>query len=74
MSAIPAHRIALVTEDRATRIARKNWQGRQVSPATMEMVALHIRKTQLGFAIVAVTMASAMSAFAFAAPFIFGAN
>lgn len=74
MSAIPAHRMALVTEDRATRNARKNWQGRKASPSAMEMAALHMRKTQLGFAIVTVAMASAMSAFAFVLPVMMGVN
>ena len=68
---IPASRIALVTEDRATRAARKAWQG-NASPAAMEMAALHVRKTQLGFAIVTVAFASLMTFAACIAPAVMG--
>lgn len=61
MSHIPAARIALVTESRATRLARKEWSG-SIRPETRAALRAHVRRSQAGFAIVAIGMASALSA------------
>jgi len=61
MSHIPAARMALVLEDRATRLARKEWTG-AIRPETRAVLRAHVQRSQAGFAIVAIGMASAISA------------